>query len=382
MVPHFYGESVRFDCENCRFQFRSSISQKPINETAICPNCSHPTTWSKGVAVPAEICEINTASSLNRWDVVALMPTANTTSGRIKRIVGLPGERLQFQNGDLFINGARVQKAWPAILATRVLMFDSANLMQARFAAEPNEQTWFCDNSIWRFEAISTGPHYGKLVYQHERCTSISQDSESMPKYFPLEDYYAENQNTSRRFHPMGDGIFEMNVSLSADAVLRTNVFAFGRWLSIVVSEGCVELRNGTELLTKKMHPTSLARDDLLLVVAAIDHQIFVCVNETEMIQYDVAETDSSNQFQTPFLEWEAIQGYGSLRRVRIWRDLYFYDETSTDWEEHAVNRPEGTTIPDNSYFVLGDNLPVSRDSRNSPVEFVPRSQVLGIIKQ
>jgi hypothetical protein len=62
------------------------------------------------------------------------------------------------------------------------------------------------------------------------------------------------------------------------------------------------------------------------------------------------------------------------VSELKVWRDLYYLDpeETGADWE---AERP----LPAGSYALLGDNIPVSIDSRQWS-QGVPRDSIRGIV--
>lgn len=48
-----------------------------------------------------------------RGDVIVLIPPSTATNDYIKRVIGLPGERVEIVNGQVLINGAPLQEPYP-----------------------------------------------------------------------------------------------------------------------------------------------------------------------------------------------------------------------------------------------------------------------------
>src|SRR5262247_1466139 len=57
---------------------------------------------------------------IKRGDIVVLLYPEDPSKSYIKRVVGLPGERVEIEDGKLFINGAQIDESYldPAYLST------------------------------------------------------------------------------------------------------------------------------------------------------------------------------------------------------------------------------------------------------------------------
>jgi type IV secretory pathway protease TraF len=73
-------------------------------------------------------------------------------------------------------------------------------------------------------------------------------------------------------------------------------------------------------------------------------------------------------------LTLHAVEHAVQLKRVEVRRDQFL---ARSDLDYELV---DFRTVPEDGYFVLGDNLPVSIDSRHE-LGCVSRSQIIGVIE-
>ena len=131
MAPAFWGEHVEGNCEECGYAFRVGEQPSVLPDRLVCPNCGDRSVDSTKVkprsahrvgVVPCHKSE--SALKLARWDVVAVRASGDRPA-MIKRVIGLPGESIEFVDGDVFANGSRVRKPLDVAAAMRVPVFDS-----------------------------------------------------------------------------------------------------------------------------------------------------------------------------------------------------------------------------------------------------------------
>lgn len=142
----------------------------------------------------------------------------------------------------------------------------------------------------------------------------------------------------------------------------------------------------------------------LLLEVSNIDHQIIVAVNGEPCFETFAASVSAADRAEWPSVSsriatpdivtdaerrrkaaraavlkarqdrWEfVVTGSGvQVEELQMFRDVYY----TPGRKKNAVERPYD--IPSESYFVLGDNSPVSSDSRNWMNPVVPHRMLIG----
>lgn len=118
MAPTLYGRNKEMVCEQCRYPIvvgasaevsRDSgrLRERTRIEGAICPNCRFPNTGMKDArAFNGDRILVNKfpyeLGDPDRWDVFVFKFPENPGTNYIKRLVGLPGETLRIDGGDVY----------------------------------------------------------------------------------------------------------------------------------------------------------------------------------------------------------------------------------------------------------------------------------------
>lgn len=284
-----------------------------------------------------------------RFDLVVLR-REGARAPFIKRVVGLPGERVQIVGGDLLINGARLPAA--GARPAPVPVFDDR---RQAFADdfEFSEQLWSQTPDGWRLE--HSGPERqeerGLACYRH-----------------PVTDSYpgADGEQV-RGLRDVGDLVLECEVRLEQpDGVLVWSVTEGGDRFEARYEAGEVLL-----VRTGRGPEQVLAQGQLVLGLnswrrarlANLDGHLSFELGDlrlTASYQADslpVPRHDASYQHLVP----RACLGGGgvraSFRAVRLLRDLHY-----TELGSHGIG--EALELGPGELFVLGDNSAGSVDSR------------------
>lgn len=153
MAPCLLGYHRRVVCPTCGFEFEQGVpaapdaglpdtrlawaagpnvaESYPADESATCPNCGsvvphvdrlprtegdqllvhkHAFTWREWLG----------RGGLRRWEVAVFRNPDDESRPYVKRVVGLPGERIELIRGDVYADAALQRKPLPAQLGTRV----------------------------------------------------------------------------------------------------------------------------------------------------------------------------------------------------------------------------------------------------------------------
>jgi len=126
MAPTLLGRHKDVVCEKCGYRFEISASEEVDDRTgmlrsrhdmiegAVCPMCGYAMQWNKRptshpamkgdrILVGKFVYQIGDPQ---RWDVVVFKFPGEASTNFIKRLVGLPGETVRVEHGDVFVKAA------------------------------------------------------------------------------------------------------------------------------------------------------------------------------------------------------------------------------------------------------------------------------------
>ncbi len=138
MAPGLRGYHYRLECPDCRFSFAHTATEKRPGEESgtepqrvACPNCHYDHILLSGLPVNEgdQILVDKQAFEWRpprRWDAVVFHNPQRPTETYAKRIVGLPGERVEIRDGDIYINDNLQRKGLAAQRQMRILISDSS----------------------------------------------------------------------------------------------------------------------------------------------------------------------------------------------------------------------------------------------------------------
>jgi len=150
MAPGLLGFHRRITCPSCEFEFAFGVSFDDSVETgtgtisepegprryATCPNCGQinidvsgvPNSHGDQLLVQKHVYDLRKP---RRWETVVFRNPASPGEAYVKRVVGLPGERMQIINGDVYIGGAIARKNYQQQQAMRIPVCDLRYLADA-----------------------------------------------------------------------------------------------------------------------------------------------------------------------------------------------------------------------------------------------------------
>lgn len=382
MAEQFLGPHYRVVCGDCRFAFRCGLDVEAPLGRAVCPNCGYRrNTLSNELLVPGERVLIDRWAygirAPRRGDVVAFVDPTNDQELAVKRIVGLPHERLRISGGELFIDGQLHRKELPAAREVAVLVYDDAF---RHAASEDLPSRWRGTTSGWRpiesgFEYVpernKTASGTGWLAYHHWRCYGSPADrSEEVS----IADNYGYNQGLSRELHRVTDIWLSLRATVQAKTVLTLIVSDGRRYIRLVLSlaAGTAALSRDAVMLGEVALPNIPAGVPVELEYGILDRQVFLTVNDRILIwrEYEpdlqLDPIPSSQQLSIGALS----PGPVTVTNLQVFRDIYYLERVRGGGEE--------TTLGADEYYLIGDNVPLSQDSRHWSSPGVSRNVLLG----
>lgn len=376
-------------CSDCGFAFACDAAAPPVSPRAVCPNCGYaensvePLLDLQGDRLLIDRSAFHFRRP-RRWEIVAFRHSQKPGKILVKRVVGLPGESVRIQNGDVYIDGQIQRKNLDRQRSMAVPVFDAKYSPNIEPTPPPRWQGEN-ENSLWNSaaaqfihsntsESHAQLPHPNPLpeavetidwlVYHHWRRMPGRRD-EVME--CPITDIMAYNQNLPRReedVHAMIDLMLCFRLARTVGqgkffirAIAGKDVYQ----VEINPNAGLYRAtRNRVEiLLNDNQLPPKIK--DLAVVVSLIDRQFLLALNDRTVICLPMDDPlqpmESTSQ---PFAL--GTEGLGIvLDEVKIYRDIYY---------THPIGF-NGDLVPETTaplgcdeYFVLGDNSPVAEDSR------------------
>ena len=328
-----------------------------------------------------------------RWEVSVFQFPAEPTQAYVKRVVGLPGESVQIQSGDVVIDGQIARKSLADFRGMRIPVHDG------RYVPRDSDRfpRWFFLRGTPR-RRLSSGWRQVDNQFVHEAVPDAPNEPEDwlvyrhwdpvLNRYGPVRDHYAYNGADLAAENAIPDLSLEARLSISAEVeriavTIRSGADRFVVRIP-VNTEGTVEVARNDRRQAIWPRTNPLARiarfpARVLLEAAVVDRRLTVALDGEPLFE----PLDYEDPRPGPMADASPIAlgvrgGAMTVSDFKVFRDVYY---TST--LGGGPRRPHGVQNPyvlgAGEYFVLGDNSPVSNDSRfwsTSPV--VPRAMFLG----
>jgi signal peptidase I len=464
MAPHLLGFHKRVECPTCRHVFPFGVAYDTDEpgiaasefdrqrSHAVCPNCLQ--SGINVADVPRnhgdQLLVFKPAYGLRppqRWEVVVFRNPHNPREAYVKRVVGLPGEKVQIIGGDVYADGQLCRKDWNRQRQLRVLVHDhrfeppespDRRPVWQPLVEEPATATG------WRAEAdrfvLSTATpaewawvEYAGGVPRRSRLeTSVAPvnwpqdiDPSAIPpaglKYDPREFRLSclgplpEAVRDVLLAHPAGDAFHDKIRELYelSHVAPVTDLYGYNPpdndfnplpvrdvMLALTVrqvrgdGEFAIELTDGASNFTTVFdlgrgqvrlyagdHPEPVSQDGLpqgfgaqptTVEMSLFDRQVLVAIDGRPVLSpwlFETADSAPPPRYPARF----GAQGLSAeVADLVLYRDVYYTAARS----RHGIQKPY--QLDADELFVLGDNSPVSHDSRRWPDGAVKLNLLVG----
>lgn len=409
MAPTLLGVHKEVRCPNCSYVFQLGSTGVSPAGTMRCPNCLHEWRsaggrdaevalrrpawlWNEGrdLRTKQTVSGLDAANRINRWgsrifvnkfiytfrrprrwEVIVFIypgPTEGPSENLnyIKRLVGLPGEELFLQNGDVYVDGRIARK--PPAVQERLWM----HVLDSRFVPlQEVEPRWDfgTDAALWAEDKDSGGLELKAFGSEPAAMASFAR---------PIRDSYAYNGVKAPKpleaLHNVGDVRIEVELTVrraGPDAAVELQIEEDDHDFRLVVPVGGqrAELLDGGSPVKEGPASGLEAGRRVRLDLENYDDRVAAHLGDQTLIvhEYDGSPTPSRLRKRVALGAKDADV---SLHSVKIQRDIYYQDKNG------LMSSPKLYELDKESYFVLGDNSPDSKDSRYD--YFVPEDNILG----
>lgn len=359
MAPTLLGPHRDVTCSQCRFAFTCDESSLPSNLLATCPNCGFGGNELENLPRRSgDRLIVNRAAFAlrppRRWEIAVFICPENPLELCVKRIAGLPGETLQIRDGDLYVDGQIARKS----------------LVAARDLAIVVHQSQSMDESGIPDGWISLGD--GTFAYEHRQ---VVYGGYADPQVGPILDDSSYNQNESRLLVPIADLMLRGTWSPNLGDPLRIRMISGGDsfQVELAASSGQGRLqRNGHEVAKFSCHA---ATRQSLLEMAMVDHQVYVALDEVAVLSHVFDPTPGEFAGVARAILIESRSQRFPMTELTVLRDVYY---TAGLGQLPRLAAPPRYQLGPDEYFVLGDNSPLSADSRTWAEPAIPAKLIVG----
>jgi len=415
MAENLRGAHFELHCADCGFPCRYDADQPPTGERVVCANCGFVQRDPRdAILYPGQRVLIDRLARLwhrpQRWDAVAFRSPSDPNYLEVKRVVGLPGERISIRRGNVHADGRIVRKTLAQLRRLAILVHDSGfeppdtSRLPARWRATTWDRLPACHQATTdRLPACQPGttgrmpiPLADWLVYHHWRCFASP-----LPRTdeYPVLDDYGYNQDESRQLHRVHDLLLVARLRLEG---VRGSVVIRGYdgddWFQVILefpAKRASLYRSGHCVSTTSL-PAAAYAQDVKLEFAMCDRQAILAVDERVVLCWPYESADDAGDLHLAAAELDPVPSLGNekddralaqsqpfgiaadglslvIRRLQVFRDLHYLDPQGLgrDWSAAAP-------VANDEVLVLGDNVPISRDSRHWQQPGVSIKSILG----
>lgn len=402
MAPAILGPHYRQACNECEFAIVSGAEVTDLDQRVVCPNCGQRQEWRDDTEPdPGARTWIDTRAPLRRWAVYAYRNDENDLE--IKRLIGLAGEHVTLEDGDVFVDGERLQKGVRQLRDVAVLVHrqqapakpkpkpkpKSSDQKQTRAVpsravpsrAVPSGEAsslhrwqsvpvggrtaWSPVATGWEFRGQRKRRESAPLVYHH----FLSYES-PWPRDTPavIQDDYAYNANQSRRLHAVNDFGLACELAMSDGTDMKCVLATAAGDVSVEFVRGGprgtrITVRHDKNEESWSVFPHAGPKS---LLIGVCDRRLLWEYGSRSGAM--PLEWIPQREHSKRPVQFVARGKSAYLSNLRIWRDVYYYQPT------YAISPQR---LQADRLWLLGDNVPISLDGRFAP-QGIPRWRIVG----
>jgi signal peptidase I len=393
MAPTLLGQHWDVDCGNCGGRFALGMDDVGTSARALCPNCGQDNAQNAQASERdgdrlLVLKHVYDWRPPRRWEVVVFQNPTKPSQAYVKRVVGLPGETVQILDGDLYVNGRIARKSLDEQRAMRLLVYDHD------FPARDSHRYPRWQSRVGRGQrALRSGWEASGNGFVHR---AVDPDALGLTDwleyrhwepdrggYGPIRDVTPYNGTRGLGEHKVRDLMLEARISLSERVERLAVRFSAGSdflWVTIPIDESePIQVRRNFRPVPeprrlRSARPSQTSEASRLLEAFWVDQRLTVLLDGElvfEPIGFEGPPPVAPPGPHDSPVALGIIGDGAEVQSLKVYRDLY-YTSPSTDRTHSLFAIDAPYPLGPGEYFVLGDNSPVSFDSR-----FWPESPVL-----
>lgn len=293
-----------------------------------------------------------------RWNVIVFKYPLNRSQNYIKRLIGLPGEKVTIKNGDIYIDDKIARKPEKVISSVMKQVFPLEN------GVESINRVFTITGQGAKANADSvTLPAGGGAELRGIRDKYLHGYDPDWKIPYPAAIRPSEN-------HFVGDlsVSFEVTLDEARGGVMTTieennRVHTFFLRGADCTDPSYMETRIKNALPAEAVTRVWSSREILLeegggveVEIANIDDRLSIRVDGDEVAAYEYTTADVESGHIPNVLRFGPVGTGATFDEVAVHRDIYYTNDSSKGFSEYEV--------PENHYFALGDNTQNSSDGR------------------
>lgn len=374
MAGALLGSHRNVTCGDCGYRFSCGTDVFPAAVRAICPNCGHtvdnlkslPEVSADRVLIDRVVFSIRAP---RRWEIAAFRRPPRADRLLVKRIVGLPGESIELRDGDVYADGEVQRKNLLQQRALAVLVHDADfcptrdSTVLPRWRPQRSDSRWNATAGCFSIGITHADRADGEpidwLVYHHDRespVTDVCGYNPSQPRREDEIHVVADLMLSFRLGHLSGKGSFFIRIADGHD-VFEVKLHVEDQQPNAGAFLDCT-----TSCKQAVAHCRVPVGDgEQLVEVSLFDRQFLLAVDGRTLLAWPLEQSEppTKNPPSSPLAI--GVQGLeATVSSLRVYRDVY-YAYPLCPWRSRLVR------LAADEYYVLGDNSPVSEDSRTWP---------------
>jgi signal peptidase I len=390
MAMTMLGNHKACDCPRCGYRVTVGSSCKTPDDRrgfdrayhgAWCPNCGCsqlpladvPETTGDRLLVDKTAFEYRKP---RRWEVAVFRNPSDWSKPYVKRVVGLPNERIQIRDGDVYVNDQLCRKTFAELRPLRVLVFDQS--------CQPPQ--------TWRQRWVSGHLAGISALFEDRHLSPLSEIPHGSDLFWPASSVTAEErwltyrhwlldeerEEVIRDWFAYNGGAVRHELSEVHDfaAAFQVEAAAGGGVLSLMMTDGRslvqIELpirdANQSEpgfTVRGVPPPERLLRPPMLsprqrhqIEIAFVDRRISLAIDGQEVFSPIDLPADGMRRGVSRPISLGARGPAVTIREFRLYRDVHY-----TQSGRNGIF--DAWPLGSDEYFVLGDNSSNSEDSRH-----------------